>query len=133
MSFAESANVAELAPRQRSRVTNGSALFVEGDGRTPWSRRFRDLCTLHSDDLGGADLLTEAQASLVRRVATIEVQLEQMEGDMSEGGDVSLDLYTRSASHLRRILETLGIDRKAKDVTPGRDQYLAARAQKAAG
>lgn len=29
-------------PAQRSRVTNGRAMFVSGDGRGPWARRRRD-------------------------------------------------------------------------------------------
>jgi hypothetical protein len=29
--------------RNRSAVTNRKRLFVEGDGRTPWARRWRDL------------------------------------------------------------------------------------------
>lgn len=36
-------NAARPPPAQRSRVTNGRAMFVEGDGRGPWARRRRDL------------------------------------------------------------------------------------------
>ena len=32
--------------------------------------------------------------------------------------EINLDSYGRAASHLRRILETLGLERKARDVTP---------------
>jgi hypothetical protein len=105
-------------PRTRSRVTNGSALFVDGEGNTPWARRWRDLIELHEGDLGGNTFLSEAQTSLCRRAATLEIQLEAMEGNMSRGAEVSLDEYARAASHLRRILETLGIERRKKDVTP---------------
>jgi hypothetical protein len=36
------------------------------------------------------------------------------------GEEINLDVFTRSASHLRRILETLtlGLGRKQRDVTP---------------
>jgi hypothetical protein len=108
----------------RSAVTNGKRLFVEGDGNTKWSRRYRDLVAAHVVDLGGPGLLSEAQASLVRRASAIEVELEEMEGKLSMSLPVDLDLFTRSASHLRRILETLGVERRPKDVTPPLREYL---------
>jgi hypothetical protein len=48
-----------LPPRQRSAVTNGRRLFVDGDGNSAWSRRYRDLIAGHVSDLGGADHLSE--------------------------------------------------------------------------
>lgn len=120
------------SPRQRSAVTNGRRTFVDGDGNAAWTRRWRDLVRAHASDLGGADILSEAQSSLIRRVATIEIELEQLEGKLSKGEAVDLDAYTRAAGHLRRILETLGIERKSRDVTPTLAQYLASKAQSAA-
>jgi hypothetical protein len=108
----------EKRAHQRSRVTNGSAAFVEGSERSAWARRFRDLVEAHVTDLGGSDALSEAQKSLIRRVATIECELERYEGLLSQGQEVSLDEYARAASHLRRLLETLGLRRVSKDVTP---------------
>ena len=105
--------------RTRSKVTNGRALFVEGDGRSPWSRRWRDLVEAHASDLGGIDHLSEAQRSLIRRVATIEIQLEEVEGKLSEGKSADLSAYATASSHLRRLFETLGLNhgRKPRDVT----------------
>ena len=73
--------------RQRSRVTNGKQLFVDGNGRSPWARRWKDLCELHARDISpsGAVHLSEAQKSLIRRTATIEIELEAVEGKLSEG------------------------------------------------
>lgn len=67
-------------PAQRSAVTNNRRQFVVGDGRSPWARRMHDLMTQHADDAGGAETLSAAQMSLCRRAATIEVELEYMEG-----------------------------------------------------
>jgi hypothetical protein len=114
--------------RLRSAVTNRARLFVSGDGRSPWARRWRDLVELHAGDLGGIDLLSEAQLSLIKRASTIEVELELSEGKMSMGAEVDLDIFTRSASHLRRILETLGVERRPRDAAPTLNQYLDARA-----
>ncbi len=42
-----------------------------------------------------------------------------MEARLAAGHEgVDLDLYQRLANSLRRILETLGLDRAPKDVTP---------------
>jgi hypothetical protein len=43
--------------------------------------------------------------------------LSKLEAKMSEGQGVDLDVYNRLAGNLRRILETLGLERKVKDVS----------------
>jgi hypothetical protein len=112
----------------RSKVTNGRQVFaVGGDGRGAWTRRWKDIVELHVADAGGRDHMSEAMLSLCRRAATLEIQLEQLECCMSEGDDVDIEIYGRIASHLRRILETLGLERKLKDVTPDLRSYLAAK------
>jgi len=63
-------------------------------------------------------MLSEAQLALCKRAAGLECELEQMEGRMSQGIEVDLDRYGRAASHLRRILESLGLERKPKDIGP---------------
>lgn len=103
--------------RVRSQVTNGRRTFVDGDGKSAWARRRRDVIELHVSDMGGWDALSEAQISLATRAAVIQVELEQMEGKLSMGEEVNLDAYTRAAGHLRRILETIGIERRPRDVT----------------
>ena len=115
-----------LAPRQPSRrspVTNGTKQFIAGAENGPWARRRHDLVAAHVADLGGPDQLSEAQLSLCRRVATIELELEVMEGKLSLGQDVDLDLYNRLAGNLRRCLETIGMQRVAK-VLNGREMSL---------
>jgi hypothetical protein len=72
--------------RTRSRVTTGRKVFVEGDGNSRWARRYRDLIAAHCQDLGGVDLLSEAQLSLIRRASAIELELEQAEGKLSTSG-----------------------------------------------
>jgi hypothetical protein len=100
------------AKRPASAVTSGRKLFFEGaDPNSEFSRRFRDLAGHHVADLGGTGALSAAKLSLCRRAAALEVALEVMESRMSAGQEVDLDRYGRAASHLRRILETLGIER----------------------
>jgi hypothetical protein len=106
------------AKRPRSAVTSGRRAFIEGDPNSAWARRFHDLVLGHVSDLGGRSNLSEAQFALCKRAAGLECELEQMEGRLSLGEEVDLDRYGRAASHLRRILEVLGLERKARDVTP---------------
>jgi hypothetical protein len=103
--------------RARSAATSGRRAFVEGDGNSRWARRYRDLIAAHVSDLGGSDVLSEAQISLIRRASAIEVELEQAEGKLSMGAVVDLDSFTRATSHLRRVFETLGLKREPRDVT----------------
>jgi hypothetical protein len=112
------------AKRPRSAVTSGRKLFVEGDPNSAWSRRYHDLVVRHIGDLGGRDVLSEAQLSLIRRAASIECELERLDAMLSTGAEVNLDAYGRAASHLRRLFETLGIERKAKPIET-LSEYLA--------
>jgi hypothetical protein len=106
------------AIRARSAVTSGRQLFVDGNPNTAWSRRYHDLVIGHMNDLGGADLLSEAQFSLIRRAAALECELERLDARLSVGEEVDLDSYGRCAGHLRRLFETIGVERKARDVGP---------------
>jgi hypothetical protein len=111
--------------RPRSSVTSGRKQFVFGNPNTAWSRRFHDLVMGHVADAGGRDRLSEAEMALIKRAAGLECECEKIEGRMSQDDDVDLDRYGRAASHLRRLLETLGLQRRARDVSPSLAQLLA--------
>jgi hypothetical protein len=104
--------------RPRSAITSGRKLFVEGDPNSAWSRRYYDLVVGHINDLGGRDLLSEAQLSLIRRASAIECELERLDAALSLGEAVDLDSYGRATSHLRRLFEVLGLKRQQRDLTP---------------
>ena len=60
-----------------------------------------------------------AERSILRRAATLTVQLELMETKFARAGDASpdeLDLYSRTASNMRRLLEAVGIRRRPREV-----------------
>jgi hypothetical protein len=89
-----------------------------------WGRRHADLVAGHVADRGGADLLSDAEISLVKRAAALEVELESMEGRLSLGEPVDLDLFQRTSNSLRRLLETIGLKRQPKPVESF-DTYMA--------
>jgi hypothetical protein len=127
----------KIRTKGNSRVTNGSALLprdrgkvAHTDGRSSWMRRFRDLINTHTADLGGADALSEAERSIIRRCATLTVLLERLELDFAledEASAPKIDQYQRVANTLKRLLESLGLKRRSKDITPDLSTYLKSR------
>jgi hypothetical protein len=60
--------------RRASKVTTGRNLFVQGgDGRSAWALRWKDLILAHVADLGGPELLSEAQISICRRWIMLQI------------------------------------------------------------
>jgi hypothetical protein len=128
--LATSEDVAEPKPTHRSAVSNGSRLLPEVDGRSVWARRCRDLIDSHLADLGGEDSVSEAERSIIRRAAVMTTELERLETEFANKGAADksdLDLYSRVAGNLRRLLESVGLERRAKDVTPLRERLISAR------
>jgi hypothetical protein len=64
------------------------------------------------------------QLGLIATAATLRCELERLEGRLSVGEAVDLDQFGRICGHYRRICETLGIERKHRDVTPSLHDYL---------
>lgn len=125
-------------PTARSKVTNarlsGKRLstrsLLNTDGRTAWARRYRDLVVMLSDDAGGAEGLSELKLGLVRRVAALTIEAEKLEVQLAEGEEVDIDLLARLSSHIRRISETIGLNRAVRDVTPTLAQIIEAHRAK---
>lgn len=123
--------LAEPKPTHRSAVSNGSALLPNVDGRSTWARRLRDVMELHLDDLGGEAMVSEAERSIVRRIATLTVEMERLEAEFANAGGAKaadLDLYQRTSGNLRRLLEAIGMKRRPRNVTPDLRDYVSARA-----
>jgi hypothetical protein len=113
----------------RSAVTNGSQLLAGCDHRSARMRRLKDLIGGHVADLGGRDLISEAEFCLVRRAAILTLELELLEAkfEANDGAKVQeLECYQRVASSLRRLLESLGLRRRQRDVTPSLGDILSA-------
>jgi hypothetical protein len=88
------------------------------------------LCSHHIQDISrglGRNVLSEAQLSLIRRAAAIETELEKLDALLSLGEAVNLNEYGRATSHLRRLFEVLGVERKPRDLSfePTPDDYIA--------
>jgi hypothetical protein len=117
--------------KARSRITNGKSILPKiVDARTVWARRARDLMALHLQDLGGDDAVSEAERAILRRAVTLIIELEMLEVKFATEGSkgYQIDRYQRVSNTLRRLLESLGLQRRPRDVTPSLSEYLDGRA-----
>jgi hypothetical protein len=84
----------------------------------------------HLSDLGGVDNTSAAERSLIRRAAVLTTELERLEVKFASAGEASaeeLDIYARIAANLRRLLESVGLQRRPRNITPSVSEYLSAR------
>jgi len=114
-------SVARHKDARRSKVANGTALWAGIDGRSLWARRAGELLAAHISDLGGEGNISEAERALCKRAAVLITELERREAGFAQAGEASdeaLAIYQTSVNTLRRTLEALGLQRRARDVTP---------------
>jgi hypothetical protein len=79
----------------------------------------KDVVAAHLSDLGGVDNTSAAERSIIRRASTLTVELERLEARFATAGEASaedIDLYARVAGNLRRLLEAVGLQRRARNV-----------------
>jgi hypothetical protein len=120
------------AKKGRSRVTNGAALWLDGDKRGPAARRFKDILAAILSDLGGGDLLTEGQKQLARRCSLLAVECELIEARAVVGEEINLEVYGQMTDRMGRAFQRLGLRRIPKDITPSLHAYLTAEADRKA-
>jgi hypothetical protein len=107
----------------RSKVSNGKLLPLV-DGRSALARRFRDLIEDVINDLGGRDALSEAERQIIRRACLISAESERMEAEWAAGKPFDLLASATASNSMRRLFETLGLQRRGRDVTPSLQGYL---------
>lgn len=124
----------------RSAVSNGRSWFVPAtmpdgsrlDTRTAAGRRFVDIASAIADDLGGMDMLSEGQRQLIRRAAALSIQCELLEARFAARGAENGELqdFNAATNTLRRVLDTIGLHRQARDVTPSALEWIDQQAAK---
>ena len=124
---AASSPLCEWPSRTRSAVSNHQDLLPGLDGRSASARRFRDLVNAFVADMGGLDHCSEIRLGLVRRLAATTVQAEMLEARMVNGDAIDIATLCTLASTTVRLSQRLGLERRARNVTPSVGQYLAAR------
>jgi hypothetical protein len=115
----------------RTRVGNGRKMFLaELDERSLIARRFREVYAQIVADIGGDP--TEAQSQIARRASALAVWAESAEAELAAGHAIDIAAFTTAANSLRRLLCDLGLERRARDIAPTLEGYLAARQEAAA-
>jgi hypothetical protein len=122
----------ELLSRTRSTITNHQDQLPGLDGRSASARRFRDLVNAFVADMGGLDRCSEIKLGLLRRLAAITVQAELLEARMVNGEAIDIATLCGLASTTVRLSQRLGLERRARNVTPSLSEYLVARTASAA-
>ena len=87
------------------------------DGRTLAAKRARALVDAIEADLGGAANLSEGARQLVQRAAVLGTFIESCEAQWLAGQPVELADYLAAVNNQRRVLATIGIERRARDIT----------------
>ena len=120
-------------PEMRHQSGTGSA-SIEGpstidalDRRTRPYKRYLAIRAAVIDDLGGEIALSEVQKQLVSKFATLALQLEVFEAAAMAGQAIDAEAFGRSAGHLRRLAEAIGLRREPRDVTPDLHTYLRSK------
>ena len=121
-----SAQMNRPKPQGATRMGTKGTILAGVDMRTAGGRRFKELCADLVDHLG--DDPTAPQLAIIRRAAALAVWCEQAEADQAQGGDFDVASYTTAANTMRRLLSDLGLERRARDVTPDLRDYIAGQA-----
>ena len=122
-SSADPGPVERSRSKHRSRMTNGTALLPDVDGRGAIARRFKDITSAIIADQGGADQCSESRLQLIRRFAAAAVIAEQMESRLANGEQIDIQEHALLCSTLTRLAQRIGIERRQRDVTPDPLQY----------
>jgi len=99
--------------------------LAELDHRTAAARRVRDTIGAVTADLGGPEAISTARQALIENAAVLGAVIEEMGAAWLSGQPVDLVLYSTLSNTRKRLLESVGLDFKAKDVTPSVSEYLA--------
>lgn len=115
-------------PFARSRVSNGSDLLPNIDGRSAIARRYRDITAAVMSDMGGIDRCSETRIQLVRRFAACAVLTEQLEARLANGEQIEIAEHALLTSSMVRVAQRIGMNRRTKEI-PELFDYVKHRKQ----
>jgi hypothetical protein len=72
-------------------------------------------------DMGGAEALSHARRSLIRRTVWLEAIIEHSEQRLAAGEGIDLGGHTQAINTLIGLCRLLGLERRARPVEPLRD------------
>ena len=116
--------------RVRSGADRGEKLRLfslsDIDKRTAAYRRTIALIEMLEADAGGHDRLSTGERALIQRAAVTAALAEHLETRWLSGGEIDPAMYCTLGNALRRLLESVGLRRVPRDVSPLDDEGLRA-------
>ena len=97
------------------------------DRRTAAYQRTVALIDAIEADAGGHDQLTTGQRQIIQRIALTCALAEHLEARWLSGEEIDPVLYCTLANAQKRLLESVGLRRVPRDVTPSLTDYLRLR------
>jgi len=97
------------------------------DRRTAAYRRTVDLIEQIETDAGGHDRLSTGERQIIQRIALTCALAEHLEARWLSGEEIDPVLYCTLANAQKRLLESVGLRRVPRDVTPSLVEYLRSR------
>jgi hypothetical protein len=91
------------------------------DKRTTIAKAIRGRIETIETDLDGADALSHARRSLVRRAVWVEAVIEHDEQRLAAGEAIDLGGHTQAVNTLIGLYRLLGLDRRQRPVRSLRD------------
>lgn len=116
----ESTNRVEVKSVGKARLLT----LADLDRRTSAYRETAKLIDELEEDLGGRDRLSTAERQLIQRAAVLGAMLEDQEVSWIGGKSLDVATYCTGINAQRRVLETIGLRRRARDITPSLSAYL---------
>jgi hypothetical protein len=95
------------------------------DGRTIAAKQAREVISSIEEDLGGRESISTARRALIENAAVLGAVVQDMGAKWISGEQIDLALFATLSNTRRRLLESVGLDRAARDVTPSVSEYLA--------
>ncbi|TIT36184.1 MAG: hypothetical protein E5W65_10495 [Mesorhizobium sp.] len=98
------------------------------DRRTKAAQATFELRNSIANDLGGVDHLSAMQRELVDGAALLGAMIKDLGANYLSGDPVDLSEFMALTNAQRRLLADIGLERKARDITPSLSDIIAGRA-----
>jgi hypothetical protein len=95
------------------------------DQRTVAAKQARETISAIETDFGGAENIATAKRQIIESAAVTSAMVADLGSRWLAGEQIDLGLFTTLCNSQRRLLESIGFERIAKDLTPSVNAYLA--------
>jgi hypothetical protein len=109
-----------LQENERPKTRNGKVRLrslEDLDKRSTAYRHVHELVAAITNDLGGPNTLSTSERLIIEDAAFMSTICKDRQVLWLQGKEIDVNAYVTTANCVRRNLETVGLERRAKDVT----------------